>query len=169
MSNLFACCVTSSTSQVVTPMYADESPIKPLEILLVHKNRPTLKLIECTLRNAGHKVTTTNKGNEALRLIQEKWATDNSIFQVILFDLNMPCEDMMYYTNQIKHELEDTFKSNGLALPSQFIVGITNTIKRELEHEYDKLLEIPFSIYHFNTLIRRSKNQIHYITRFQIV
>ena len=165
MSALFSC--VRPTYQVVRPLQDDELNINPLDILLVDKNRATLKFNNYVLQNAGHKVTIANDGEEALRIIQQKWIDDQSIFQVIMFDLHIPCDDAMYYTNIIKRELEGNLESNGIVMPSQFVVGMTKHTKYINEQDYDKLLLKPFSLEQFNTMIRRSKHMIHYITRFQ--
>ncbi len=140
--------------------------IKPLDILVVDKSLPVLKLIEMTFKKAGHNVTITSSGYNAIELIKTKWINEQSIYQVILFDLNMPFEGD-YYTNIIKHKLEDKLESNEQKLPTLFIIGTSNKLKICCEFEFDKMLIKPFTLQDFNNTIQNSKHLVHYKTHFK--
>ena len=160
-------CTMSSISYA--PVHAIDSSIKPLQILLVDKSPYALYSIKRQLTAVGHNVTTSMSGIEAVEIIKEKWLQTQSIYQVIMIDLNMPFE-YYYPTNIIRDELEDNLEANipeKIRLPQLFIIGMTNNLKHNYDgFEYDELLLKPFTMNQFHKIIKDSKHLIHYKTNF---
>lgn len=145
-----------------------ESPrsAKSLEILVVDDAPSILKMSSMLLKRQGHKISTAENGQIALKSIEEKWRGSGRGYDLVLMDLQMPVMDGLEATRRLRQmELEGRDwmvwnELHGNQTCHQVIIGLSansdhDTMSDAYQAGVDEFFGKPFSLETFNKTIAK--------------
>jgi PAS domain S-box-containing protein len=107
-----------STAAIVQRRISELKPARPLHILAVEDDLISQRVAAGYLEQAGHRVTVTSTGREAISIIDRLGNESNESFDLIMMDLQMPEMDGIKTTAIIR----DREKGIGIRVP---IIAVT--------------------------------------------
>ena len=133
-------------------------PTTGLSVLLVDDSPAIVKMSGLMLKRMGHDVSTADNGAVAVKMVQERWQSTQTKYDVVLMDLQMPVMDGLEATRRIR-QLEESgvvggvggVDSSGVGGRAQVIVGMSansdhETAQCALEAGVDTFLAKPFNV-----------------------
>lgn len=135
------------------------TPRHQLNILVVDDSVPILKTVRHALLRKGYDVETSHNGLDCLDKVQQRLASFNTPYDVILMDLNMPVLDGLEATRRIRQQEEENYKKDGVR---HVIIGVSansdeDTILDALSAGIDDFICKPFSMDTFNATLQKLK------------
>ena len=146
---------------------------KVLKILLVDDSPTILKMTTMMLKRLGHETTIAENGEVAVRLVEQLWTQQESTYDVILMDLQMPIMDGIEATRRIRRLQQHASPGHGnmttsssvclmSPLPSQIIIGLSaNSDHDTMEAAYaagiNHFMGKPFNIQTFQETLSKLK------------
>jgi signal transduction histidine kinase/ActR/RegA family two-component response regulator len=135
--------VCNEAAEPVKEAIAEEGSLRPLKVLVVDDVEPNRKLASAVLRRAGHEVVMAASGAEAIRRIED------SVFDVVLMDVQMPGMDGLAVTRAIRqltpdHALPPIIGMTANAFPSDIASCVAAGMAAHVAKPFDfgKLLRV---------------------------
>jgi CheY-like chemotaxis protein len=135
--------VCNEAPEPVKEAIAEEGSLRPLKVLVVDDVEPNRKLASAVLRRAGHEVVMAASGAEAIRRIED------SVFDVVLMDVQMPGMDGLAVTRAIRqltpdHALPPIIGMTANAFPSDIASCVAAGMAAHVAKPFDfgKLLRV---------------------------
>ncbi len=137
--------------------YATKSHKDCWEILIVDDAPSIVKMTTMMLKKLGHKISSAENGEIAVRKVTNLWETSQQQYDVILMDLQMPVLDGLEATRRIRSWESDLSKKK------QFIIGVSansdsDTLEAAEIAGVDTFMAKPFDVTTFYERLKQCSN-----------